>query len=64
MSSVARRLDDESLYALPRFELQCHLDDVDDPEEVTVFAGTRTVELATGWISIDAAHAVALEDVR
>lgn len=62
--SVTERREDDSLYALPRFDLQCHVDDVDEPTEVTVFADTRTVELATGWIAIDAAHAVSLEDVR
>lgn len=62
--SVVERAEDESLYELPRFELRCHVDDVDDPTEVTAFADTRTVELATKWLSIDAAHAVDLEDVR
>ncbi|MFC4357455.1 hypothetical protein ACFO0N_05760 [Halobium salinum] len=62
--SITERRDDDSLYALPRFELQCHLDDIDDPTEVTVFADTRTVELATQWISVDAGSAVSLEDVR
>lgn len=56
--------DADSLYSLPRFDCRCHVDDVDDPEEVTVFADTRTVELASEWISIDAEHAVDLEDVR
>jgi hypothetical protein len=55
---------DDSLPSLPRFEIRCRVDDVDDPDEVTVFADTRTVELASEWVSIDAEHAVDLDDVR
>lgn len=62
--SVVEQREEESLYTLPRFDIRCHLDDIDDPTEVTVFTDTRTVELATQWVSIDAEHAVALEDVR
>lgn len=48
---------------LPSFDLDYRFDDEDDPVEVTVFpsdAGDRTTE----WLTVDATHAVPLEDVR
>lgn len=62
--SIVEHPSDDSLYLYPRFELQCHVDDVDEPTEVTVFTGTQTVELATQWVSIDAEHAVSLDGAR
>jgi hypothetical protein len=45
----------------PSFDLDWHVDDPDAPSELTITeAGTTT----TAWLSIDPAHAVAIEELR
>lgn len=64
--SVVDRGDREDVPtgAYPEFDLQCLLDDWEEPTELTVFSAVEDDDLATTWLSIDACHAVALEDVR
>lgn len=47
---------------LPSFELEYGLDDPEAPTAVTVFA-PDAADVSTAWLSIDADHAVPLEDV-
>lgn len=53
----------EALGDFPEFDLCYLFDDEESPSEVTVFS-TETDANATIWITIDAAHAVPLEEVR
>ena len=48
---------------LPRFDLEYGVDDTDRPTSVTVYAPDAD-DISTHWITIDADHAVPLEDVR
>lgn len=66
MSVTDRREQDTEgeLGDLPVFEISYLLDDRENPTEVTVFPGTEDYDLSTHWITIDAGHAVPLEDVR
>ena len=53
----------EGLYAeFPRYEITCVVDDADRPNEVTFFPEDDLERMYTQWISIDAAHAVPLEE--
>lgn len=54
--------DDEKLHQLPSFDLEYLHDDDENPKEVTVFVDGA--DLSTNWITIDAGHAVPLEEVR
>lgn len=47
---------------LPTFELDYGIDDPDDPDEVTIFEPDAE-SVTTSWLSIDAGHAVSIEDV-
>lgn len=47
---------------LPTFELDYGFDDPDAPTAVTVFAPDAD-DVSTAWLSMDAGHAVPLEDV-
>lgn len=51
-----------ALDALPTFALSFGVDDDDAPTQVTVYADDID-EIATHWITIDAAHAVPLDTV-
>ena len=51
-----------AISSLPTFDLDYGFDDPDDPKWVTVFAPAAE-DVATAWLTIDADHAVALEDV-
>ena len=53
-----------ALEELPDFDLSYLYDDSEEPTEVTVFPGDCGDELATNWITVDAGHAVPLEDIR
>jgi hypothetical protein len=55
--AVPGALDD-----LPSFELDYGFDDPDHPTEVTIFAPDAE-SVTTSWLSIDAAHAVSIEDL-
>jgi hypothetical protein len=51
------------LYAgFPRYGLTCVVDDADDPNEVTLFPENELERVYTQWISINAAHAIPLEE--
>ena len=47
---------------LPTFALDYGFDDPHDPRELTIFAPDAE-SVTTSWISIDAGHAVPIEDV-
>lgn len=55
--------DGSALHELPDYELEYLFDDDEEPTEVTVFVDNAT-DLSTNWITVDADHAVPLEDVR
>jgi len=66
MSAIERQTQTENgpaLHELPDFDLEYLFDDDDDPSEVTVFVDNAAA-LSTNWITVDADHAVALEEVR
>lgn len=48
--------------AFPSFELTYIFDDEENPTKVTVFSKLDD-DIETGWISIDADHAIDLADV-
>lgn len=52
----------QNLEDLPSFDLAYEVDDVHQPTQITLFS-ERLDEIATNWISIDAAHALDLADV-
>ena len=64
MSAHTQQTSDDSyrLQTLPTFGLKYLFDDEDDPETVTVFC-EGSDRITTHWITVDRAHAVALEDV-
>lgn len=55
--------DEARLEQFPSFGLEYLFDDDERPSEVTVFVD-NAADLSTNWITMDAAHAVPLEDVR
>ena len=57
VEAVSGAIDD-----LPTFELDYGIDDPDEPGEVTIFA-PEAEHVTTCWLSIDARHAVSIEDV-
>lgn len=66
MSAIERSTQQDAiapLHELPDFDLEYLFDDDEDPTEVTVFVD-NAADLSTNWITIDAGHAVALEEVR
>lgn len=48
----------------PTFDLSYLYDDTEYPEEVTIFESDTAVDPSTRWITVDAADAIPLEDVR
>jgi len=56
------RVTPSQLDELPTFDLDCTVDDVDHPSEVTVYSPWEG-DVTTHWLSIDLAHAVDLADV-
>jgi hypothetical protein len=48
----------------PTFELEWAVDDADDPGEVTVFSDCEKDALAVTWLTMDADHAVPLDETR
>ncbi len=48
----------------PDFDLHYRFDDPADPSEVTIYPVTDFDDITTTWLTIDADHAVALEDLR
>jgi hypothetical protein len=54
----------EALDAFPEFDLAYLFDDPDDPREVTVFSDAAGDDITTTWITIDAEHAVPIEQAR
>lgn len=62
MSSGTTERDPSRTHA-PPLELQARFDDSVDPEEVTVFPADSE-GTTTEWLTIEAAYAVPLEEVR
>lgn len=52
-----------NLEELPTFDLRYLYDDTETPSELTIFSPDMET-LTTSWITIDASHAVPLEDIR
>jgi hypothetical protein len=50
--------------ALPTFELEWAVDDADDPSEVTLFSDGEGDDLTVSWLTIDADHAVPIDEIR
>lgn len=48
----------------PEFDLHYRFDDPADPTEVTVYPVTDVADITTTWLSMDADHTVAVEDLR
>lgn len=48
----------------PEFDLRYRYDDPVDPTEVTIYPVTDFDDITTTWLSIDADHAVGVEDLR
>lgn len=52
-----------NLHELPSFTLRYLADETERPEEITIFS-PEMESLTTTWITIDAEHAIALEDTQ
>ena len=61
--SLTQPTDEHRLADEPEFELECLYDDMDSPEEVTVFTpdGTAT---ASEWITVDRESAISVTEIR
>lgn len=49
---------------LPRFDLEYRFDDRESPEEVTVFPPRADADITTEWITVDAADALPVREIR
>ena len=61
--SLRQPTNEDALTEEPNFELECLYDDMDNPEEVTIFTpdGEAT---ASEWITVDRDSAVAVTEIR
>lgn len=48
----------------PEYEPEYYLDDAENPTTITICSADTSGKIATEWITVDATHAVAIEEVR
>lgn len=62
--SAAGSTREPALADHPEFALHYRFDDPADPTELTIYPVTDFEDITTTWLTIDAEHAVDLEDLR
>lgn len=48
----------------PEVDLHARFDDLGDPTELTIYSVDGSDDPTTTWLSIDADHAISIEDLR
>jgi hypothetical protein len=61
--SLKQPPEDPALNEKPEFELECLYDDMDNPQEVTVFTPNGN-ETASEWITVDCDSAIPIPETR